>query len=194
VAVGQSQRFYSGVGVFNWYYLSSPPQNLRVSEAPLESGGLIFMSTLVHRTSPISRLPPLDLRPARIILYWHFQVQAQAQPATVELSTAMLFCDITHAVQYPARQVQTLCNRTTGRYRQAVSWDLQNGVTKIGTSCTQSLFITPTPQPGTSVLLLRYGSCCFSFSPVHVTVVVIICRVAATTATIGRLTIARQVF
>jgi hypothetical protein len=26
VAAGQSQRFYSGVGIFNWYYLSSPPQ------------------------------------------------------------------------------------------------------------------------------------------------------------------------
>ena len=23
VAAGQSQRFYSGVGIFNWYYLSS---------------------------------------------------------------------------------------------------------------------------------------------------------------------------
>jgi hypothetical protein len=40
VAVGQSQRLYSGVGIFNWYYLSSPPQVLRVPEAPLELGGL----------------------------------------------------------------------------------------------------------------------------------------------------------
>ena len=26
VAIGQSQRLYSGVGIFNWHYLSSPPQ------------------------------------------------------------------------------------------------------------------------------------------------------------------------
>jgi hypothetical protein len=35
-AAGQSQRLYSGVGIFNWYYLSSPPQILRCSGAPLE--------------------------------------------------------------------------------------------------------------------------------------------------------------
>jgi hypothetical protein len=28
VAAGQSQRFYSGVGIFNWYYLSSAPPEL----------------------------------------------------------------------------------------------------------------------------------------------------------------------
>jgi hypothetical protein len=26
VAAGESQRFYSGVGIFYWHYLSSPPQ------------------------------------------------------------------------------------------------------------------------------------------------------------------------
>jgi hypothetical protein len=41
VAAGQSQRFYSGVGIFNWYYLSSPPQILRFPEVDLESGWLI---------------------------------------------------------------------------------------------------------------------------------------------------------
>ena len=40
MAAGQSQRFYSGVGIFNWYYLSSPPQILRVPGVPLETGGL----------------------------------------------------------------------------------------------------------------------------------------------------------
>jgi hypothetical protein len=38
VAVGQSQRLYSGVGIFNWYYLSSPPQILRAPRVELESG------------------------------------------------------------------------------------------------------------------------------------------------------------
>jgi hypothetical protein len=36
VAVGQSQPLYSGVGIFNWYYLSSPPQILRCRRARLE--------------------------------------------------------------------------------------------------------------------------------------------------------------
>ena len=36
VAAGQSQRFYSGVGIFNWYYLSSPPQILRRPAVHLE--------------------------------------------------------------------------------------------------------------------------------------------------------------
>jgi hypothetical protein len=40
-AAGQSQRLYSGVvGVFNWHYLSSPPQVLRFSQFGLEIGGL----------------------------------------------------------------------------------------------------------------------------------------------------------
>jgi hypothetical protein len=30
VAAGKSQRFYSGVGIFNWYYLSSTPRELRI--------------------------------------------------------------------------------------------------------------------------------------------------------------------
>ena len=41
MAAGQSQRFYSGVGIFNWYYPSSPPQILRsprpAGRVPLES-------------------------------------------------------------------------------------------------------------------------------------------------------------
>jgi hypothetical protein len=40
VAVGQSQRLYSGVGIFNWYYLSSPPQIPRRRGVPLETRGL----------------------------------------------------------------------------------------------------------------------------------------------------------
>ena len=43
MAAGQSQRFYSGVGIFNWHYLSLPPQILRVPGAPLESKGLIYI-------------------------------------------------------------------------------------------------------------------------------------------------------
>jgi hypothetical protein len=39
VAAGQSQRFYSGVGMSDWYYLSSPPQILRAPGAVLESAG-----------------------------------------------------------------------------------------------------------------------------------------------------------
>jgi hypothetical protein len=31
------QFFYSGVGIFNWYYLSSPPQIPRTPAVPLES-------------------------------------------------------------------------------------------------------------------------------------------------------------
>ena len=41
VAVGQSRRLYSGVGIFNWYYLSSPPQIPRTPVVGLESGGLV---------------------------------------------------------------------------------------------------------------------------------------------------------
>jgi hypothetical protein len=41
VAAGQSQRFYSGVRIFNWYYLSSPPQILRAPGVELETRGLI---------------------------------------------------------------------------------------------------------------------------------------------------------
>ena len=42
VTAGQSQRFNSGVGVFNWYYyLSLPPQILRVPVVHLEWGSLI---------------------------------------------------------------------------------------------------------------------------------------------------------
>jgi hypothetical protein len=36
VAAGQSQRFYSSVEIFNWHYLSSPPQILRRSVVHLE--------------------------------------------------------------------------------------------------------------------------------------------------------------
>jgi hypothetical protein len=31
-----------GVGIFYWYYLSSPPQVLRVPAVRLELGGLIY--------------------------------------------------------------------------------------------------------------------------------------------------------
>jgi hypothetical protein len=36
VAAGQSQRFYSGVGIFNWHYLGSPPQILLLPWLHLE--------------------------------------------------------------------------------------------------------------------------------------------------------------
>jgi hypothetical protein len=39
---GVQQQFYSGVGIFNCYYLSSPPQITRPSGVPLESGRLIY--------------------------------------------------------------------------------------------------------------------------------------------------------
>ena len=41
VAAGQSQRSYSGVGNFNLYYLSSPPQIPRRPWVGLETGGLM---------------------------------------------------------------------------------------------------------------------------------------------------------
>jgi hypothetical protein len=50
VAVGQSQRFYSGVGIFNWYYLSSPPQIPRRRGVDLELGGLTYIRTYIHST------------------------------------------------------------------------------------------------------------------------------------------------
>jgi hypothetical protein len=49
VAVGQSQRFYSGVGIFNWYYLSSPPQIPRGPWFDLESRWLISHALLATR-------------------------------------------------------------------------------------------------------------------------------------------------
>jgi hypothetical protein len=52
VAAGQSQRLYSGVGIFNWYYLSSPTQILRAPGAPLESRGLIYISELDSSWTP----------------------------------------------------------------------------------------------------------------------------------------------
>ena len=42
VAVGQSQRLYSGVGMFTRYYLSSLPQKLRVRGVQLELNSVIF--------------------------------------------------------------------------------------------------------------------------------------------------------
>jgi hypothetical protein len=47
VAAGQSQRLYSGVGIFHWYYLSSPPQIPRGPRPQLERRGLIFLATLM---------------------------------------------------------------------------------------------------------------------------------------------------
>jgi hypothetical protein len=52
VAAGQSQRFCSGVGIFNWYYLSSPPQILRGPVVPLESGWLVLSVRLIQ-VSPL---------------------------------------------------------------------------------------------------------------------------------------------
>jgi hypothetical protein len=42
VAAGQSQRFYSGVGIFNWCHLSLPPQVLRPPVVHLESRRLTW--------------------------------------------------------------------------------------------------------------------------------------------------------
>jgi hypothetical protein len=47
VAVGQSQRLYSGVGIFNWYYLSSPPQILCAPGVELELRGLALIPVLI---------------------------------------------------------------------------------------------------------------------------------------------------
>jgi len=38
------RALYSGVGIFNWYYPSSPPQIPRAPGVELERGGLICMS------------------------------------------------------------------------------------------------------------------------------------------------------
>jgi hypothetical protein len=51
-AVATGQRFYSGVGAFNWCYLSSPSQVLRGSQFPLESRGLISLVCLPHGCVP----------------------------------------------------------------------------------------------------------------------------------------------
>jgi hypothetical protein len=42
VAAGQSQRFYSGVEIFNWCYLSSPPQIPRTPVVVLERKGRLI--------------------------------------------------------------------------------------------------------------------------------------------------------
>ena len=42
VAAGQRQRFHSGVGIFNWYYPSSPPRVVRFPGVDLERAGLVF--------------------------------------------------------------------------------------------------------------------------------------------------------
>jgi hypothetical protein len=44
VVAGQTKRLYSGVGIFNWYHPSSPPQVLRPSRCPLERGGADILS------------------------------------------------------------------------------------------------------------------------------------------------------
>ena len=48
MAAGQSQRFYSGVGIFNWYYLSSPPQIPRPPVVHLGTRGLIYALNLTY--------------------------------------------------------------------------------------------------------------------------------------------------
>ena len=60
VAAGQSQRFYSGVGIFNWYYLSSPPQILRFPVVELETRGLILLR-VIQQQYPVSCIMPLPL-------------------------------------------------------------------------------------------------------------------------------------
>ena len=53
VAVGKSRRLYlySGVGIFNWYYLSSPTQIPRRRGVPLETRGLTS-ATLIQVAPP----------------------------------------------------------------------------------------------------------------------------------------------
>jgi hypothetical protein len=36
------------VGIFNWYYLSSPPQILRCPEVHLETGGLKYIYIYIY--------------------------------------------------------------------------------------------------------------------------------------------------
>ena len=60
-AKAQSQRFYSGVEVFSWYYIelyiwyhaSSPPRILRVPGSELESGGW-HCTTAIHKRVKLS--------------------------------------------------------------------------------------------------------------------------------------------
>ena len=66
VAAGQSRRFYTGVGIFNWHYLSSPPQVLLLPVVRLETGGLIFVPTNPH--GPFSGFKNIDLERS----YGHF--------------------------------------------------------------------------------------------------------------------------
>jgi hypothetical protein len=49
VAAGQSQRFYSGVGVFNWCHLSSPPQILLRPGVHLKWRWLIYVPVVGPR-------------------------------------------------------------------------------------------------------------------------------------------------
>ena len=54
MVAGQSQRFYSVVGIFNWCYLSlsSPPQIPRVPGVELETGGLVLIYPFLLRGCP----------------------------------------------------------------------------------------------------------------------------------------------
>ena len=68
VAAGQSQRqrFYSGVGVFNWQetllkYPSSPPQVLLRPGSGLETGGLMSSAGTVLYIYEPSQAKPRDL-------------------------------------------------------------------------------------------------------------------------------------
>jgi hypothetical protein len=58
--VNENRIIYSGVGIFNWYYLSSPPQILRGPGVHLESPRLILHRTVghckVHTVHPASGL------------------------------------------------------------------------------------------------------------------------------------------
>ena len=86
VAAGQSQRFYHGVGIFIWYYLSSPPQVLRPSRCPLELGGLICLHLRYSsaRTADCStHNPPVpssswDWEELRVDAVWHKSIKKSA--------------------------------------------------------------------------------------------------------------------
>ena len=51
--LAQKREVYSGVGIFKWYYLSSPPQILRIPRFRLEIRGLTYT-----RQSPSFKLDP----------------------------------------------------------------------------------------------------------------------------------------
>jgi hypothetical protein len=77
VAAGQSQRFYSGVGIFSWYYLSSPPEIPRVPVVDLKLGGLTLHTYMVTAKQCA-------------VLAWYVQYGVRVSTSTVQYSYILI--------------------------------------------------------------------------------------------------------